>query len=454
MSVTFDFSQLLREDVSPSENDHIAKRIDSLSMIGMRLSKDNLEFVKTLTSEGMNEHERKSHIKDISTNSGCEVFEFSTCNRVLFVGFDCSVNRLTKSVLDTSGLEYAPFDDFTGMEAWRHLVKICSGLDSFIIGELQVMGQFRDAIAWHKESGLLGTHNATFLDHAVAANRGLRKELGFTKTPESMLSLGTSAIKEAISEDDEGSITVIGYGSMGRKAVEILIEMGQKNIHVVTRSKEESSKRTPELSDSINFMNFEEWDGSEDPSIVISTIRNTFPTFNQRNPLPVPETTRVMDFSWPPSIDRTGLSTERDLMDMEYWIRSAHKLGKEWEYEKTINSGNLIIEAIEERFMKALKGRTQSRFRAHVYSTLETKSQEWESLGCLASEASQMKAFSKEIATWICNQDSVFNENELENMVMSTDRDINSNLLSEISVDVMREMVRLSNLDTLVGASA
>tara|TARA_B100001115_G_C15463143_1_gene218282 strand:- start:248 stop:445 length:198 start_codon:yes stop_codon:yes gene_type:complete len=65
-----------------------------------------------------------------------------------------------------------------------------------------------------------------------------------------------------------------------------------------------------------------------------------------------------------------------------------------------------------------------------------------------------MKAFSKEIATWICNQDSVFNENELENMVMSTDRDINSNLLSEISVDVMREMVRLNNLDTLVGASA
>ena len=65
-----------------------------------------------------------------------------------------------------------------------------------------------------------------------------------------------------------------------------------------------------------------------------------------------------------------------------------------------------------------------------------------------------MKAFSREIATWICNQDSIFNENDLQNMVMNTDRDINSDLLSEISFDVMREMVRMSNLDTLMEASA
>ena len=54
MSVTFDFSQLLKEGVPMDGNEHIARRIESVSMIGMRLSKDNLEFVKELTSEGMN----------------------------------------------------------------------------------------------------------------------------------------------------------------------------------------------------------------------------------------------------------------------------------------------------------------------------------------------------------------------------------------------------------------
>ena len=158
MSVTFDFSRLLKDSVPTDGNEHIAKRIESVSMIGMRLSKDNLEFVKELTSEGMNEPERKSHVMRLSEAAGCDVFEFSTCNRVLFVGFDCSVSHLKNSVLSNSVLDYAPFDTFKGMEAWRHLVKICSGLDSFIIGELQVMSQFRDAIAWHKESKLSLIH--------------------------------------------------------------------------------------------------------------------------------------------------------------------------------------------------------------------------------------------------------------------------------------------------------
>ena len=454
MSVTFDFSRILEQMDQPSENAHTANRIDDISMIGMRLSNENIEFVKSLTSEGMSESARYSYIRKISQISGCDVFEFSTCNRVLFVGFGCTVDNLINSVLQNSNLNSAPFDKLTGMEAWRHLVKICSGLDSFIIGELQVMGQFRDAISWHKESDLISTHNATFLDHAVAANRRLRKELGFTKTPESMMSLGTTAIEEAISGDDEVSITVIGYGSMGRKAVEVLIDMGQKDIHVVTRSKEKSSKRTPELNNAINFVSFEDWDGKENPSIVISTIRNTFPTFGKQNPLPVSDKAKVMDFSWPPSIDKAGVNNKRSLMDMEYWIRSAHKLGRDWEYDKTVDSGNKIIKSIEERFIKALNGRTQSRFRAHVYSTLESKSEEWECLECQESEASQMRAFSKEIATWICNRESSFSSYELENMVMNTDRDINSSVLSEISVDVTGEMVRLSSLDNLLGASA
>ena len=49
MSVTFDFSQLLKEGVPMDGNEHIARRIESVSMIGMRLSKDNLEFVKELS---------------------------------------------------------------------------------------------------------------------------------------------------------------------------------------------------------------------------------------------------------------------------------------------------------------------------------------------------------------------------------------------------------------------
>ena len=89
-----------------------------------------------------------------------------------------------KQVLETTSLDSAPFDYFTGIDVWRHLVKVCSGLDSFIMGELQVMSQFRGSVAWHKKHGLISDLNGSF-DHVVSANRMIRREFGFNQTTES-----------------------------------------------------------------------------------------------------------------------------------------------------------------------------------------------------------------------------------------------------------------------------
>ena len=76
-------------------------------------------------------------------------------------------------------LQPLPFEAYEGTAAWRQLVKICSGLDSFMMGELQVMSQFRKSINFHKERGLISHYNSGFFEHVVAANRSIRKQLGF-----------------------------------------------------------------------------------------------------------------------------------------------------------------------------------------------------------------------------------------------------------------------------------
>ena len=63
--------------------------------------------------------------------------------------------ELETCVLETTSLKDAPFEHFTGLDVWRHLVKVCSGLDSFIIGELQVMSQFRGSVALHRKHELV-----------------------------------------------------------------------------------------------------------------------------------------------------------------------------------------------------------------------------------------------------------------------------------------------------------
>ena len=63
--------------------------------------------------------------------------------------------------------EQALFDRYQGIDVWRHLVKVCSGLDSFIIGELQVMSQFRGSISMHNENGLISDINLVFQSYHI-----------------------------------------------------------------------------------------------------------------------------------------------------------------------------------------------------------------------------------------------------------------------------------------------
>ena len=136
----------LTHEIDGQQDDAIAL-MNSVSMISMRLDSSNVEHVKYLTTEGLDKPQRLKFLRAIKEELDADLFELSTCNRVLYVGFDVTCDELEAGVLETTSLDSAPFDYFTGIDVWRHLVKVCSGLDSFIMGELQVMSQFRGSVA-------------------------------------------------------------------------------------------------------------------------------------------------------------------------------------------------------------------------------------------------------------------------------------------------------------------
>ncbi len=258
--------------------------INSISMISMKINSANVEYVKNFTSEGLSKESRIDLIRNLKNELGSDVFEFSTCNRVLYVGFGTTCDELERCVMSIFNQEQALFDRYQGIDVWRHLVKVCSGLDSFIIGELQVMSQFRGSISMHNENGLISDINCSFFDHIISANRLLRKEFGFNQTTESMLNLASNAIEEVLSKEENPLCVVLGFGEMGRKAVEVLLSQGQENITVFSRDPKTASQRDIELSSRVNILSFNHWEEQDImPSLIISTIRNIEPTFNSSN---------------------------------------------------------------------------------------------------------------------------------------------------------------------------
>ena len=424
--------------------------INSVSMISMKLDSDNVEHVKYLTTEGLTKKQRLKFLNDVKQELNADLFELSTCNRVLYVGFDVTSTELESSVLRTASLESAPFEHFSGIDVWRHLVKVCSGLDSFILGELQVMSQFRGSVAWHRKHGLLSDINGSFFEHVVSANRMIRREFGFNQTTESMLNLATSALEEIVPSNETTSSLVLGFGEMGSKAVEVLLSLGQTDISVISRSPEQAALRNPDIAAQVNLITFEEWKSKQlSPNLIISTIRNNTATYNESNPIPSNSKAVIMDFSWPPSIDASGISENHELLGTEYWIRASHRLGIEWDYSSTIEKSEAMISQIQQRFMDALTEKTRAKFRSFMYQTLEALSQQWEQSEHAEDSSTQLGAFSREIATWICNQDGPFTTVELDNMVLSTDRQINPTLLKRVASDVNETITRINEKSTL-----
>ncbi|MDP6200266.1 MAG: hypothetical protein QF531_05790, partial [Candidatus Poseidonia sp.] len=109
---------------------------DLVSLAALKFTSDNIDVAKNITTEGLSDDERAAYVQTLSERASAEIFEFSTCNRVLYVGFGVDAQTLSSHISASNGIEHIAFELFEDTEAWRQLVKICSGLDSFMMGEL------------------------------------------------------------------------------------------------------------------------------------------------------------------------------------------------------------------------------------------------------------------------------------------------------------------------------
>jgi glutamyl-tRNA reductase len=238
---------------------------------------------------------------------------------------------------------------------------------------------------------------------------------------------------------------------MGMKAVEVLLSLGEQKITVVTRTPSKYSTMDVDERVEMRFLSFEEWNGSDnEASMVISTVRSVEPIYHHKQKLPISSESTVMDFSWPPSIEESSIAANQTLLGMMHWIKTARNVGEEWDYKSIIDQSEVLIQEIENNFIAALSNRGNAKFRSFMYGTMEELSVQWiDSYELEGPEIAQLRPFSREIATWICNQSESFQTKDLEQMVQTTNRPIPSSLLEQMAKDVIETVFHLNEITTL-----
>lgn len=147
---------------------------------------------------------------------GRDAFILSTCLRVE-LAWDGEPDE-APDLLKTLWGRHSPVGIGTVRQdgaAFLHLCRIAAGLDSPLVGEAEVLGQFRQAVAMQREESSGAGRLGRILDAAIGIGRATRRIL-----PEPIRgSLAAAAAEQAA---PLGRVAVLGAGAMARAAVDNL----------------------------------------------------------------------------------------------------------------------------------------------------------------------------------------------------------------------------------------
>lgn len=173
-----------------------------------------------------------------------ELVILSTCNRCELYGVADDVSNFTESfvaVHDQLTIDFRQqaiknrLYTLTQQQAVRHILMVASSLDSLIVGETQIVNQFKQAFALAQQAGTCGTLLQQLLQIALSTAKKVRTQ---TEIGQRTLSISHAAIvlsQKLFANLKTASLLVVGAGEMATIAAKYAVDRGVKQITIVNR---------------------------------------------------------------------------------------------------------------------------------------------------------------------------------------------------------------------------
>lgn len=167
----------------------------------------------------------------------------NTCNRTEIYGLG-DVQKVSEVFYRVNPVSL-PFYDLMfqkkGKQAINHMLKVAAGMDSKIIGDLEILGQFKKAIATSKEVGLWNGTMERIINHCLAAAKEIRTK---TKITSGSVSASYAVVKKIKDHFGDQSINIllIGTGKFGSGIAKNIVQYLPKAVLTTTNRTDEKSK--------------------------------------------------------------------------------------------------------------------------------------------------------------------------------------------------------------------
>ncbi|MEX2986258.1 glutamyl-tRNA reductase [Streptomyces sp. C36] len=189
----------------------------------------------------------------LAAEPATEAAVLATCNRIELYAdvdkFHAGVAELSTLLARHSGV---PLDELTPYlyvhyedRAVHHLFSVACGLDSMVVGEGQILGQIKDALALGQELHTAGRLLNDLFQQALRVGKRAHSETGIDKAGQSLVTFGLEQLAgpTAVADWAAGKrALVIGAGSMSSLAAATLARAGVAHIAVANRTLERAER--------------------------------------------------------------------------------------------------------------------------------------------------------------------------------------------------------------------
>ncbi|MDX3538772.1 glutamyl-tRNA reductase [Streptomyces sp. MB09-01] len=189
----------------------------------------------------------------LAAEPAAEAAVLATCNRIELYAdvdkFHAGVAELSTLLAQHSGVAleeltpylYVHYED----RAVHHLFSVACGLDSMVVGEGQILGQIKDALALGQELHTAGRLINDLFQQALRVGKRAHSETGIDRAGQSLVTFGLEqlAVRVPVGEWAAGKrALVIGAGSMSSLAAATLARVGVAEIVVANRTGERAER--------------------------------------------------------------------------------------------------------------------------------------------------------------------------------------------------------------------
>ena len=198
-------------------------------------------------------------LSDLTANNAAEAAILSTCNRTEIYVQSNSPEFIVNWLADYHQLDLNKVQPYTytlsNQDAVKHAFRVASGLDSMVLGEPQILGQFKQSVKIAQDAGTLGTLLHKLFQRTFEVAKEVRTNTDIGGSSISMAAAAVKLAQRIFGDISQQKVLFIGAGEMIELCADHFAAQHPKSMLVANRTLERGNNLAEKINGEAILLN-------------------------------------------------------------------------------------------------------------------------------------------------------------------------------------------------------